>query len=93
LSDLSERIKVITADGCGPVLASVALKKRSAKAIEDGTDTVAVTYALYQLTQVIPGLEAGKPRADAVNEMKAPVAGKRATLGQSLEDECVRLTS
>ena len=93
LSELSEGIKSIMADGCGPVWACAALKKRCAKAIEEGTNTVAMTFGLYQLTQVIPRLEAGKPRADAVAELKQAVAAKNATLGQSLEDECVRLTS
>jgi len=83
-------LKILATDSCGAYFTDPGLKKRSNKAIEDGTETVAVTYALYQLTILIPTLPQ-EQRKSAVQKCKADVAAKGAVLGQSLEDESIRL--
>ena len=83
-------LKILATDSCGAYFTDPGLKKRSNKAIEDGTETVAVTYALYRLTILIPKLPQ-EQRKSAVQKCKADVAASRAVLGQSLEDESIRL--
>lgn len=90
LSDMVGTLKVLLADGCGTFYRDATLKKRTGRAIEEGTETVGMTYALYQLTVAIPKLEVGA-RKTAIEQTKAAVASKGATLGQSLTDECIRL--
>ena len=91
ISDASEPLKTLVGDGCGQLL-PLELQQRMNKAIEHGTDTVATTYALYQLKVVIPKMQkADRPKA--VEAMKDAVKGKKALLGKSLDDECVRLVS
>ena len=87
-----EALKVLGKDGCGPVL-DVDLQKNINKAIEDGTDTVSITYALSKLSVVIPEMNKQKERTDAVEEVKAQVKAKGASMGASLDDECIRLSS
>ena len=92
LSAHAQYLKVAFSDGCGQVLSQPDAKKAMKQAIEDGTDTVSTTYALYQLTVSTPKL-AAQDRKKAIDELKVAVKTKRVVLGKSLEDERVRLLS
>lgn len=92
LGECIEHLRVLGSDGCGAFFTIPELKQRSNKAIEMGTDTVAVTFAAYQLTVTIPKLKKAD-RVTAVDNTKAAMKAKRATMGKSLEDECIRLLS
>ena len=91
MSEAVEHLNVLSGDGRGGVL-TPEMKKRGNKAIEDGTDTVATTYALYQITQAIPRLEKAT-RQPTIDQLKQQVKDNKATLCKSLEDECLRLVS
>lgn len=89
LCEQMDALKPLQGDGyAGPLAPD--LRKRALQAISNGTDTVAITFALYQLTNKIPQLKKAD-RAPAIQDLKKKMKAKKACLGRSLEAECTRL--
>ena len=92
LSGYVPALKPIKSDGCGMFL-SLEVSQRCKQAIEQGTETLGITYALYKLKFVIAKEKPGKARRDMVKELREEVRSKGITnMGRSLEDEAARLS-
>ena len=92
LSGYAPALKPIKSDGCGMFL-SLEVSQRCKQAIEQGTETLGITYALYKLKFVIAKEKQGKARRDMVKELREEVRSKGITnMGRSLEDEAARLS-
>ena len=85
-----DSIKAISAKGFGPLFEAGAVTDWKT-VFGVGIDTVATTYALYQLTVEIPKIKGIFDRKAAVKKLRADVHSKGAVLGASLESRAVLL--
>ena len=83
-------LKSLGGKGFGPLF-NPALVAKAKTVLASGVDTAATTYALYQLTAVIPNIESIFDRKDAIKKLRADVAYKGTALGASLEARAVIL--
>eukprot|EP00969_Alexandrium_andersonii_P292453 12925704-Alexandrium_andersonii.AAC.1 len=85
-------VKNVQSDSCGAWWDAGELKEAK-QAIANGSEFVAITYAIYTLTIKIPALPDYVARKAAVDKLKSEVAAKGCALGASLEAECSRLSA
>lgn len=85
-------LKSFRNDGCGPFL-EVNVLSSATCAMENGTLTVGVTYALFQLQDSLQKMPPGASRKAKVKELRQELYAKCGSirLGSSIEEELARL--
>ena len=84
-----EMLCLLKREGCASMIPAE-LWSSCKTALQEGTETVSVTYALYQLRTAIPKL-AGPVKRKAVETLRAEMRKRGVDLGASLDAECARM--
>ncbi|CAK0884574.1 unnamed protein product [Prorocentrum cordatum] len=80
----------VAKDAFGPFLAADVVSK-SKQVFDNGIEVVSLTYAVFQVTAVIPKIKGQKKRKDAVDALKADILAKGVKMSESILEECARL--
>ncbi len=90
LSKYCLEVNNLHTSGAGPFFEAAFLKEvESAKTL--GVETVAITYAVWQLTTEVPKTDSLFGRSKAIKALRAQVEDKGAKFGPSLDDYATRL--
>ena len=92
LGTLLGEVKKMQQDSCGMFLPAQ-IQASAKSCLGEGYELVSITYALYNVLQVIPSIKTLKDRKKAVETLRASLKTKGVALGESLDQQCTRLSS